>query len=139
MRHFEDQEQAALFQWAAYYPELRWMHSIPNGGSRNVREARRLVQQGVRSGVFDVFLPVPVAQWCGLYIEMKRRRADGPSKVTPNQADFMIAMTDRGYKCVVCYGFTEATAEIKQYLDAKQIARRVACGNTEPAAGGSKK
>ena len=40
--HHEDAEQAALFDWAAYYPELKWMHAIANGGYRNKKEAARL-------------------------------------------------------------------------------------------------
>ena len=49
--HFEDDEQAAVFDWAAHMPALKWMHSIPNGGKRNIREAARLKRQGVKSGV----------------------------------------------------------------------------------------
>lgn len=42
----EAAEQEALFRWASYqygiYPELRLMHHIPNGGSRNKQEASNL-------------------------------------------------------------------------------------------------
>lgn len=116
MKHYEDAEQAALFEWAAYYPELRWLFSIPNGGNRNIREAKRLVKQGVKAGVSDVFLPIPRRPYSGLFIEMKRSKADGRSKITQDQGDFMMAMTHQKYKCVVCYGFVEATNAIKDYL-----------------------
>ncbi len=119
MKHYEDAEQAALFEWAAYYPSLAWMHAIPNGGNRNIREAKRLVKQGVKAGVSDVFLPVPMGGYHGMYIEMKRSKADGKSKLTDAQGDFMIAMTMQGYKCVICYGFVEASIKIQEYLELK--------------------
>lgn len=46
MNHQESQEQQALFEWAAYHPELELMHHIPNGGKRNPREAARLKREG---------------------------------------------------------------------------------------------
>ena len=73
----EAQEQAALFRWAECmawkWPELRCMHHIPNGGSRNPIEARHLKEQGVKAGIPDVFLPCARGGFHGLYIEMKRR------------------------------------------------------------------
>jgi len=119
MKHHEDEEQKALFEWAAFYPELRWMHSIPNGGNRNPREAARLVQQGVKAGVSDVFLPVARNGHHGLYIEMKRSKSSGRSHITEAQGDFMFAMTEQKYKCVVCYGFLEAITEISNYLEVR--------------------
>ncbi len=87
-------------------PELAWLHAIPNGGSRGDDEKTRAIRggalkaEGVKSGVADVFLPVPIWQtkrhdyevlppdnsdmsdfqfvesteiaYCGLYIEMKK-------------------------------------------------------------------
>ena len=114
-RHHEDAEQAALFDWAAYYPELKWMHAIANGGYRNKKEAARLKRQGVKAGVADIFLPLPTDQHQGLYLEMKRRKQDGRSRVTDNQGDFLFAMTELGYKCVVCHGVDEAIQTIKEY------------------------
>jgi hypothetical protein len=123
MRHHEDKEQEVVFAWAAYHPELRWMHSIPNGGKRNPREAVRLKKQGQTNGVSDVFLPMQSnieaangVVYCGLYIEMKRRKQDGPSRVTKDQQDFMDYATVEGYKCAVCYGAEEAIDIIKWYL-----------------------
>lgn len=57
----EAQEQTALFQWAEMMqgriPELRLMHHIANGGTRNQIEAVHLKQQGVKPGIPDIFLP----------------------------------------------------------------------------------
>ena len=124
MKHAEDSEQQTLFDWAEYYPVLRWMFAIPNGGKRSKMEAARLKRQGVKAGVSDIFLPLPTESteelsdtgYNGLFIEMKRRKVDGPSRPTPKQKEFHVAMTRQGYKCVVCYGAEEAIQAIKEYV-----------------------
>ncbi len=71
----EDTEQISVIQWAEWntgrYPELKWLHHCPNGGSRNKQEAVKLKQMGVKAGVSDLCLPYPKGTYCGLYIEMK--------------------------------------------------------------------
>ncbi len=117
MKHYEDAEQAAVFEWAGYYKELRWMHAIANGGKRNIREAARLKKQGVKPGVYDIFLPMPMDHYHGLYIEMKRRKKEGPSRPTLDQLEFGLDMLEEGYKVVVCYGANEAIEVITRYAD----------------------
>jgi hypothetical protein len=119
MKFHEDGEQKALFDWAAYHPELRWMFAIPNGGNRNKLEAVRLKQGGVKKGVSDIFLPKQSkinGVYCGLFIEMKRRKVDGPSRVSWSQFEFQKGVEQAGYKCVICYGADEAIEEIKKYV-----------------------
>lgn len=112
----ESQEQSLLFEWASYnigkYPELKWMFHIPNGGSRNLLEARNLKKQGVKSGVPDIFLPVPRGTYHGLYIEMKV----GHNKPSPSQCEWIEALSELGYAVYVCYGFDEAQKVIVNYL-----------------------
>ena len=117
MKHFEDAEQQAVFDWAAHYPVLRWMHAIPNGGNRDKREAGRLKRQGVKSGVSDIFLPLARRGKHGLYIEMKRRKKQGSSSVTPAQHNFMAFAKYEGYEACVCYGADEAIAVIREYVN----------------------
>lgn len=51
----EDTEQINVVSWANWnvnrYPELKWLHHVPNGGSRNKQEAVKLKQMGVKAGV----------------------------------------------------------------------------------------
>lgn len=115
--HHEDAEQTIVFTWAAYYPVLRWLFSIPNGGRRNPREAARLKAQGVKSGISDICLPLVTKEYPGLYIELKRRKVDGPSRVSPKQALFHKDMEEQGYKVAVCYGANEAIDIIKKYAN----------------------
>lgn len=73
----EAQHQAYVIKWSQQpsirrqWPELALLHHIPNGGTRDPVEAKHLKQQGVKSGVPDLCLPVPRGRYHGLYIEMK--------------------------------------------------------------------
>lgn len=113
----EAQEQSALFEWAARmqgkYPALRYMFAIPNGGSRNLIEARHLKEQGVKAGVPDIFLPSPAGMYCGLFVEMKRQKG---GTVRPEQREWLIELNRAGYKAVVARGFDEARQIILEYL-----------------------
>lgn len=117
-RRSEDTEQIALFIWAnanvKKYPELRWLHHIPNGGKRNRQEAVKFKQMGVKAGVSDIFLPFPKGAYCGLYIEMKY----GKNKPTETQIEFMKAVSDN-YCVEVCYSAKEAAELIERYLRLK--------------------
>lgn len=56
----EADEQKAVLQWCATmegrWSELEYLYHVPNGGSRNAREAANLKAQGVRPGVPDLEL-----------------------------------------------------------------------------------
>ncbi len=112
MKHIEDDNQKALFDWAAHIPELRWMHAIPNGGRRNAAEGARLKRQGVKSGVWDIHLPVVTYDYPGLYIELKA----GKNKLTENQSEFGLHLKQQGYAHHVCYTWTDAKDKILRYL-----------------------
>lgn len=113
----EAQEQASLFQWAAWaarkHPELRMLYHIPNGGSRDVREARHLKAQGVRPGVPDICLPVPRGDYAALYIELKRRER---GRVSDAQCAWLAALNRAGNRAVVCRGWEAARDVILDYL-----------------------
>lgn len=112
----ESEEQARLFQWAIYecgkYPELKLLYHIPNGGSRNKREAANLKRQGVKAGVPDLCLPVARGRYHGLYIEMKA----GKNKPSQLQSEWMKALNEQGFLAVVCYGWVKASEVLEQYL-----------------------
>lgn len=112
----EDTEQIAVIQWAQYavnrYPELKWLHHIPNGGSRNRLEAVKLKQMGVRAGVSDLCLPYPKGMYCGLYIEMKF----GNNRQQETQKEFLRDMAEAGHFVATCYSAEEAVKVIEEYL-----------------------
>lgn len=112
----EDTEQISVIQWAEWntrrYPELRWLHHCPNGGSRNKQEAVKLKQMGVRAGVSDLCLPYPKGRYCGLYIEMKH----GTNKQQPTQKEFLSDMAAAGHYVATCYSAADAIAVLEIYL-----------------------
>lgn len=118
----EDAHQSALFCQAALnfkkYPQLKWMHAIKNDNGH------RRVAQGVRAGVVDVFLPVPMqTQWAkmfaGLYIELKKpsRKKELNGGLSDKQIEFLDYARKAGYKTAVCYGWQEAWKAIEEYLN----------------------
>ncbi len=113
---YEEAEQAALFEWAAYetaqYPELAFMFHIPNGGKRDVVTAANLKRMGVKPGVPDIFLPVTRGPYAGLFIEMKH----GKNQLTREQRAYLDALAAEGYDVAVCYSFQEAVTAVTRYL-----------------------
>jgi len=110
----EAAEMRALKQWADLHPICKdYLFHIPNGGTRNPREAKNLKLQGVRPGVSDLFLAFPSNGFHGLFIEMKR--ADGRS-ATEEQLKWIERVESVGYRAVVCYGWENAVMHIGAYL-----------------------
>jgi hypothetical protein len=122
----EHAEQAFVIAWArlqeTIYPELRWLFAIPNGaklpwkkdrqGRRYSPEAIKLKEEGLKSGVPDLCLPVPRPPFHGLFVEMKY----GKNQPSPEQIEYLDALSGMGYCALVCWGADEAIAEIKSYL-----------------------
>lgn len=116
LKRGEDTEQMGVIDWANWntgrFPELKLLFHVPNGGKRNAAEAARFKAMGVKAGVPDLCLPVPMNGYAGLYIEMKY----GKNKPTDTQEMWIGALRQQGYKVVVCYGGMEATKELETYL-----------------------
>ena len=114
----ENQEQAALFEWAeaasGKYPELRLLHAIPNGGLRDARTAVTLQRTGVKPGVPDICLPVPRGGYGALYIELKRVKG---GVMSANQRIWLNLLNANGNRAVVCRGWLEARDTILNYLE----------------------
>lgn len=113
----EATEQEALITWCGWmanqHPELKLIYHVPNGGSRNTLEAVNLKRQGVKAGVLDLCLPVPMNGFHGLYIEMKY----GKNKTMEAQKEWLDALTEQGYFTAVCYGAEEAERVLSRYLE----------------------
>jgi len=85
------------------------------GGRRSAREGARLKQEGVRAGVWDLFLAQPKFEtsirMAGLFIEMKA----GKGKLTEAQKKFRDSLNDV-YAFEVCYTLEEFIQVVKDYL-----------------------
>jgi len=110
------------------YPELKWFHAVPNGGSRGdtagLRAMRgaQLVAEGVRSGVADTCLPVKRGPYSGLYIELKKRsvkpkKATSKGGLSDEQIEFGEFVKSQGYAWYCCYGWEEAWSCLQWYLN----------------------
>lgn len=102
-------------------PELARCFAIPNGGLRDKITAAKLKHEGVKSGVPDVFLPLPCRDYAGLFVEMKRS-ADKATKrragVTSNEQDGWIAyLRSVRYACSVCFDWRSAARDIQSYVE----------------------
>lgn len=116
MKRSEDTEQIKLFNWIRseerYQPELHWVFHIPNGGSRNQLEAKKLKAMGVMSGVSDICFPVSRGRYRQLWIEMKF----GNNKPTERQLEFLQQMQAQGDYVCICYTCWSAKRVIQRYL-----------------------
>ena len=116
----EHKHQKALIQYfkLAYPRYEKLLFSIPNGGSRDVREAVKLKAEGVTSGVPDLMLAVPTLVYPGLFIEMKSPAELGkpPGRLSKNQIDMISRLKEQGYRVEVCFGSLEAIEALDRYL-----------------------
>lgn len=115
----EHSHQVAVLAWSVInlprYPCLKWLFAIPNGGTRSRSQGGRLKAEGVKAGVADLMLPVPVGRYHGLFIEMKRQNGT-EADVSPKQREFLLFVQAQGYRVQVCYGWEQAVAVIERYL-----------------------
>lgn len=108
--------------------ELEWLHAIPNGGRRDGFTAALMKAEGVKKGICDVFLPLPMRcalsdprryLYGGLYIEMKRPKGKGQRKGSTSDAqdEFIAYARNKGYAVSVCFDWLAASREIIKYID----------------------
>lgn len=113
----EHEEQSAVVQWARAkanrYPSLRWLYANVNGQNKTIKERSYFKAEGLTSGVCDLFLPDPRGSFCGLYIEMKRRRG---GKISPEQDEFIKWAIGRGYAVRVAFGADQGIEFLEEYL-----------------------
>ena len=106
---------------------VEWKHfpifSIPNGfhvvGANPEAVAKavnKLKKEGLRTGVPDLFIPVPRGAYHGLFVEMKRKKG---GTVSPEQKDWIKRLTDQGYLAVVCHGAIDAENVFNRYIKLK--------------------
>lgn len=117
----EAQEQMRLFGWIDAhrnkYPQLQCAFHVPNGEYRDKATAGKLKSMGVRGGVPDILILARSGEYAGCAIELKR--SDKSNRPTPEQWAWINHLAFEGWYAQVCYGATEAIAEIQRYLNAE--------------------
>lgn len=108
----ESQEQKQLIQWCRTDPRLQYLFHIPNESIGGQGWIVRNRQMGVKPGVPDLFYPVPLWGYHGLFIEMKAAKG----RLGTEQKRWIDVLTAFGYKCVVAKGWEEAKKALEDYL-----------------------
>jgi hypothetical protein len=121
----EHNEQANLIAWCNMYesrvPDLALIYAIPSGGHRRKSVAGRMKAEGVKAGLPDLHLPVPMTRredgriFHGLWIEMK---VPG-GRVRATQKWWHEALRNMGHRVEVCWSFEEARNVLLDYLEYK--------------------
>lgn len=140
-RDLESQEQQALIEWAklqavpSHIPGvlpgekvIDFLFAIPNGGARSKATAGKLKAEGVKAGVWDLQLALPIGRTHGLWIEMKA----GKNTLTDEQRAWRDRMQRVGFKCVVCWSFEEARNAIEEYIGKPRESTLASLDQTEP-------
>ncbi len=107
-------------------PCLKWLHAIHNQGHGDAIRGGRAKAEGVRAGIPDIFLPVPIQTigfraYCGLYIELKKPsmkpvREGSKGGLSDEQLEFAKFARENSYRWEVAYGWKEAAKIIQNYL-----------------------
>ena len=114
-------EQVKLFAWIKLktqkYPQMAFIFAVPNGGMRSKVIGAKLKAEGVKRGVSDICVPIPIAPYHGAWIEMK---SQNPKATTSNeQKTFAKAMITNGYQVALCRGADDAISFLSHYLKIK--------------------
>ena len=107
----ESSEQQGFVMWFRNrFPETL-IFAIPNGEYRAKTTAKRLVQEGVVSGVPDLYIP----EW-RVWVEMKRRSG---GRVSKEQERIHRYLKKIGDVVIVGYGAEDASAKILEVIKCK--------------------
>lgn len=97
-------------------------HHFANERKCSIHQGRLLKRMGVKKGVSDFFLAVPILDnngigWAGLWLELKV----GKGRLSPEQSAFLNRKLQRGYKAIGVWGEENAKAVILTYLNREQL------------------
>lgn len=100
--------------WFNYeFPDLvDDFHHFANERRCGWQQGRTLKRMGVKKGVSDLFLAIPMQGYHGLWIELKV----GKGKLSEEQIKFLERKTSRGYFAIAVWGHEAAKEVIKSYL-----------------------
>ena len=93
------------------YPKARFCASL--GGIRtSISQARKAKKTGYWAGFPDLQICEPNHLYHGLFIEIKTEKG----RATASQKQWIKALNERGYKAIICKGFSECKEQLDNYL-----------------------
>jgi hypothetical protein len=101
-----------MVHFQEYALPIEALFAIPNGGSRDPITGSRLKAEGVRPGIPDLMLAVPVSPHAGLFMEMK----EGNRPLSEAQVRVGRYLISVGYLATAARSSEEAIKIIKKYL-----------------------
>ena len=112
--HPESKLQIQCVTWLKYqHPHLAPLFfAVPNGGSRDKREAAIMKAEGITAGVSDLILNIPGGAYTQLDIEMK-----SGSRQSDAQKRYQRYAQAVGIKYIICKTFESFKEEVTSYLD----------------------
>lgn len=112
-RH-EHYSQVRVMDWL--YRNMRYVydhtHATPNGGARSKATASALQAEGLKKGYPDLSIDLARGGYHGMRIEMKY----GSNRLTTEQVEWMVRLSEAGYYCLEARSFDEAISAIKGYV-----------------------
>lgn len=110
--HNESWHQKQLIQWCRQFPWGQFLFHVPNETTGGPSWVVRNRQMGCKKGVPDLMLPVPMGDYHGLFIEMKRPGG----RMDEYQRRWNAALKQFGYLAICCYGWEEAKDVLLGYM-----------------------
>ena len=112
----ESQIQKQCVEWfRKTYPSIEPLFfAVPNGGARNAWTAKIMKDEGVRSGVADLILQVPMGGYASLCIEMKTHVC----KQSQSKIEYEKMSKRMKNKYVVFHSLEDFQKAIKEYIEA---------------------
>lgn len=111
----EHSQQTAYCCWLQQQKvddRLKMAFAVPSGGLRDKVTASRLKAEGVKRGVPDMMIPIPINNYHGLFIEFKIKGG----KLSAEQIVYGEYLKSQNYAHVVVYSYLEAIDATLQYL-----------------------
>lgn len=109
-RHLEESIQVACVNWfRLQYPKLI-IFAVPNGGSRNLYEAKNMKKSGTLKGVAD--LVIVGGNGKVLFVEMKA----GKNKQEDSQVIFQQKVENLGHKYIICRSLEQFMKEVDLWV-----------------------
>ena len=109
-RHIEESIQVACVKWfRLQYPNLV-IFAVPNGGSRNLYEAKNMKESGTLAGVADLVIVGNGGRV--LFVEMKA----GKNKQEDSQVLFQNKVEKLGHKYIICRSKEQFIKEVDLWV-----------------------
>jgi hypothetical protein len=106
--------QKSVINWLKMQKSMDGLFmKIPNEGKRTASYGRRMREEGMLAGAFDIFITLPAHGFHGMWLELKSRQG----KLSLLQHKFKRKQESVGYYCVVCYDIDDAIENLTWFIN----------------------